>query len=254
MTCARQRRATARSSRMSPALTSSAPAIVCRALVDAMNSSTLMCLLLLMSTPDCATHSPAAAEPNAPPAPGAAENPHAASSSPSNIRNGDLVVYSATYSQTLEQSEYPAHTNYTIATVDDHVIEHVTNATGTFNSRPARVSLPAGEYHVRAQYGRGGFVIVPVVIEPGKITVVDLDGAAIPRHPSAQPSDPSHQKQYDNDHQHQSQPTTGSVAPTAAMRPPREGSDQHQYQNDQQNGSQSHGLLLGAPLHGALGA
>jgi hypothetical protein len=38
-------------------------------------------------------------------------------------------------------------------------------------------------------------------------------------------SDPSHQKQDDDDDQHQSQPTTGSVAPTTAMRPSREGAD-----------------------------
>jgi hypothetical protein len=132
-----------------------------------MNSNTLMCLLLLMSTPGCATHGPAAAEPNA-----------AAPSSYSR-RTGDLVVYSATYSPTLEQSEYPAHTNYTIATVDDRVIEHVTNATGSFNSRPARVSLPAGEYHVRAQYNGGRFVTFPVLIEPDKTTLVDLDGEAL---------------------------------------------------------------------------
>ena len=59
-----------------------------------------------------------------------------------------------------------------------------------------------------------------------------------------QASDPSHQKQYDDDDQHQSQPTTGCVAPIAAMRPAREGADQHQYQNDQQYGTQSHGFLL----------
>jgi hypothetical protein len=81
----------------------------------------------------------------------------------------------------LEQDEYPAHTNYTIATPDDKVIEHVANATGSFASEPARVSLSSGEYHVRAQYDRGGFVIVPVVIEPGKTTVVDLDGEALPQ-------------------------------------------------------------------------
>jgi hypothetical protein len=156
-----------------------------------MNSSTLMCLLLLMSTSDCATNGPTDAEPNAarepsaPPGPSAAKNPHAAASWPFSGRNGELTVYSSTYSQTLEQSEYPAHTNYTIATVHDHVIEHVTNATGTFNSRPARVSLPAGEYHVRAQYNGGRFVTFPVIIEPDKTTVVDLDGAAIPRHLSA---------------------------------------------------------------------
>jgi hypothetical protein len=90
--------------------------------------------------------------------------------------SGELLVYSATYPQTLEQSEYPAHTDYTIATADDRVIERVSNATGTFASRPARVTLPAGEYHVRAQFKGGRFVTVPVSIEPGKTTIVDLDG------------------------------------------------------------------------------
>ena len=127
-----------------------------------MNSNTLMCLLLLMSTPDCTTHGPTAVEPSA-----------------ANNQTGDLLVYSATYAQTLEQSEYPAHTNYTIGTPDDKVIERVTNATGTFNSRPARVSLPAGQYHVRAQYNGGRFVTIPVTIEPGKTTVIDLDGEPI---------------------------------------------------------------------------
>lgn len=138
-------------------MTSSAPAIVSHALVDAMNSSTLMCLLLLMSAPDCPSHARVAVS----------------------SQTGDLVVYSETYAATPEQSEYPAHTNYTIATSDDKVIAHVTNATGTFNSRPARVSLPAGQYHVRAQYNGGRFVTVPVTIEPNKTTVIDLDGEPI---------------------------------------------------------------------------
>jgi hypothetical protein len=91
---------------------------------------------------------------------------------------GDLIVYSATYAPTLEQSEYTAHTNYTIATPDDRVIRHVANATGSFASRPARVSLPPGEYHVRAQYEGGRFVTVRIVIEPGQTTVLDLEGEA----------------------------------------------------------------------------
>ena len=91
---------------------------------------------------------------------------------------GDLIVYSATYAPTLEQSEYTAHTNYTIATSDDKVIQRVANATGSFASRPARVSLPSGEYHVTAQYEGGRFVTVPIVIEPGKTTVLDLEGEA----------------------------------------------------------------------------
>ena len=89
--------------------------------------------------------------------------------------SGDLIVYSATYAPTLEQSEYTAHTNYTIATPDDKVIQRVANATGSFASRPARVSLAPGEYHVRAQYEGGRFVTVRLVIEPGKTTVLDLE-------------------------------------------------------------------------------
>jgi hypothetical protein len=134
-----------------------------------MNSNTFTCFLLLISTSGCATYSPSAGKPGA-----------AALSAPEN-RPGGLVVYSETYSPTLEQSEYSAHTNYTIANVDDHIIEHVTNATGSFNSRPARVSLSAGEYHVRAQYIGGRFVTVSVIIEPDKTTVVDLDGEVVPQ-------------------------------------------------------------------------
>lgn len=88
---------------------------------------------------------------------------------------GKLVVYSATYAPVVEQSEYPVHTNYTISTPDDHIIERVSNATGPFFSYPAKVSLPAGEYHVRAQHDGGGFIIVPVVIAANKTTVVDLE-------------------------------------------------------------------------------
>ena len=89
---------------------------------------------------------------------------------------GNLIVYSATYASTVEQSEYPVHTNYTIATPDDKVIERVANNTGSFFSKPATVALPSGQYHVRAQGADGRFVIVPVVIESGKTTVVNLDG------------------------------------------------------------------------------
>ncbi len=90
--------------------------------------------------------------------------------------SGSLVVYSATYAQTLEQFEYPAHTNYTVATTRDEVLERVANNTGSFGAYPAAVTLPCGNYHVRAQYGRGRFVVVPIAIHAGKTTVLDLDG------------------------------------------------------------------------------
>jgi hypothetical protein len=93
---------------------------------------------------------------------------------------GDLVVYSATYTPTVEEGEYPVHTNYTIATRDDKVIKHVSNRAGPFQAYPATVALPSGEYHVRAQYDRGGFVVVPIVILPGKTTIVNLNGGELP--------------------------------------------------------------------------
>ena len=108
------------------------------------------------------------------------------SSAAENAGNGDLVVYSATFAPTLEEGEYPAHTDYTVATPGDEVIEHVTNRTGSFDRRPATLSLASGEYHVRAQYQRGGFIVIPVTIEPGKTIILDLDGTS----PSGDASDP----------------------------------------------------------------
>ena len=104
-------------------------------------------------------------------------------SPPTVVGGGKLIVYSATYAATGEQSEYPVHTNYTIATPDDKVIRRVSNATGSFYSRPATVALPPGKYHVRAQSSRGRFEVVPIVIKAGKTTVLDLDNELLPQHP-----------------------------------------------------------------------
>ncbi len=88
---------------------------------------------------------------------------------------GSLVVYSATYAATSEQSEYPVHTDYSIFDARDRLLQHVRNTTGSFNAHPARITLPSGEYYVRAQYGRGGFAVFCVSIDPGKTTTVDLE-------------------------------------------------------------------------------
>lgn len=120
---------------------------------------TVIYLLGLISTTACVTRPPAVAH----------------------TPVGNLIVYSATYAPTLEQGEYPAHTDYTVATPDGKVIQRVKNATGSFGSRPAIVSLSPGKYHVRAQHDRGGFVVITVVIAPGKTTVLDLNGEPLPQ-------------------------------------------------------------------------
>jgi hypothetical protein len=137
----------------------------------AMNGAgTTVCLTAIFALAGCAARAPLVISTSVGPEP-----PY---QSP---RTGELVVYSATYTPTVEQSEYPMHTDYTIATKDGKVIERVVNGIGPFRAYPAKVTLSSGEYHVRAQYDRGGFVIVPVVIEAGKTTIVDLNGEAPPQ-------------------------------------------------------------------------
>lgn len=110
-------------------------------------------------------------------------SPPASASSSALIQTGHLIVYSATYARTIEQSEYPAHSDYSIATADHKSIEHVANSAGPFDAYPAKVALPPGNYQIRAQYDRGGFVEFSVAIEPRKITIVNLE--------NKQPRDPS---------------------------------------------------------------
>jgi hypothetical protein len=138
-----------------------------------MNSATLLvCLMGVTTIAGCAASAPLVVR-----NPVGPERPHLGR----RRTDGDLVVYSATHAATYAQSEYPVHTDYTISTQDDKLIERVANQTGSFYSSPATVPLVPGEYHVKALAERGGFVIVPVVIEAGRTTVVDLDGEALPQ-------------------------------------------------------------------------
>jgi hypothetical protein len=95
--------------------------------------------------------------------------------------DGTLIVYTLTYAATYAQSEYPVHTDYTLLSRDQKVIQRVANRTGSFEANPVRVPLPPGEYSVQAPLARGGLVRVPVVIAAGQVTLVDLDGTALPR-------------------------------------------------------------------------
>jgi hypothetical protein len=68
----------------------------------------------------------------------------------------------------------PAHTDYTVYTQDGKVLEHVRNARYPNDSQPAVVPLPPGNYKVKARARGFGLVTIPVVIEPGKLTRVNL--------------------------------------------------------------------------------
>jgi len=94
---------------------------------------------------------------------------------------GDLVVYSATRTSMSEQSEYPVHTDYVLYDAHGTRLRSIANSAGAFGADPVRLALPAGAYEVRALEQNAGYVIVPVQIERGAMTVVDLDGSALPQ-------------------------------------------------------------------------
>ncbi len=99
------------------------------------------------------------------------------------------MVYSATRVTTADDSEYPVHTPYTIYGPDDKILQEVTNTAGLFSHAPSTVSLQPGHYRVKALAADAGYVIVPVVIVPHRITIVDLDGTALPKQDIAHAAD-----------------------------------------------------------------
>ena len=94
---------------------------------------------------------------------------------------GELLVYSATYVGIGEAGLYPVHTDYTLSDGNGKELERVANRSGPFASRPAPVDLPPGRYQVKALLQGSGYVVVPVDIEVGRRTVLDLDGTAMPQ-------------------------------------------------------------------------
>jgi len=67
-----------------------------------------------------------------------------------------------------------AHTDYTICTRDGEVLQRVRNARNPNDPEPAQVPLPPGSYEVKANARGFGLVTIPVVVEPGKLTMVNL--------------------------------------------------------------------------------
>jgi hypothetical protein len=135
-----------------------------------MRAARRLCLLALVALMGCAARGPVILrEP---------VGPERADGTPPEPQ-GTLIVYSATRVSSSEQSEYPVHTGYTIYTQNYQVLKQVENLAGTFNQYPEKVTLPPGRYCVKALAVRAGEVFVPVVIEMGKATVVDLDGTAL---------------------------------------------------------------------------
>lgn len=96
-------------------------------------------------------------------------------------REGGLLVYSAPALVYPADSAHPTHTNYTIYDRDGKILRRVDNRSGSFYQAPVAVSLPTGTYKVKGRVTNYGLVIVPVVIESGRTTILDLDGSTLPQ-------------------------------------------------------------------------
>lgn len=91
--------------------------------------------------------------------------------------SGQLEVFSALSAR--REGNNPTwyqHSDYYICNEQGKHLKHVDNSTGYYAQAPRMVTLPAGKYIVKARAKNAFWTIVPVVVEPGEITKVHLDG------------------------------------------------------------------------------
>ncbi len=87
-------------------------------------------------------------------------------------RNGFLTVNSATTWVTNDDGPSSLdYTDYDVYAADGTLLEHVAN----HDVEPARVTLPKGTYTIVAASDNSGMVSIPVAIETGRTTVVNLE-------------------------------------------------------------------------------
>ena len=92
---------------------------------------------------------------------------------------GCLQVFSATEKSPPVASDdstfFNLHTGYDINDESGKCVKFVPNHASNMDESPDVVSLPAGHYNIVAESTCCGQVIVPVVIQNGKSTIVHLD-------------------------------------------------------------------------------
>ncbi len=92
----------------------------------------------------------------------------------SSVRKGDLQVYTQVEEYYEDQMPYFPHTDYQLYTPDGKRLKRIWNHQSHQDESPAIVSLPPGEYLIKAWAQFYGFVTVPVVIKPNRTTRVIL--------------------------------------------------------------------------------
>jgi hypothetical protein len=88
---------------------------------------------------------------------------------------GYLVVYSATEPYEDGEIMYYTHTDYDLYSSRGVFLKRIRNSIEREDETPERVPLAPGRYLVQAESETDGIVRVPVVIDNGRTTVVNLE-------------------------------------------------------------------------------
>ena len=107
------------------------------------------------------------------------------------LRQGYLLVYSATDRFDDGGTFYYPHSSYSIYTTDGKFFKNVENHISRSDEIPALVTLPAGSYTILLRSENRGYIRLPIVITAGRRTILDPDEAQTDLQKRfAQPRDP----------------------------------------------------------------
>jgi hypothetical protein len=100
---------------------------------------------------------------------------------------GQLEVFSALSARSAgDDPTWRQHSDYFVLNSRGERVKHVMNAAGYYSTLPRLVTLPAGEYVVKARAKGALWMMAPVVIKPHEITRVHLDGQWQPGAPGTE--------------------------------------------------------------------
>ena len=107
------------------------------------------------------------------------------------LPQGYLLVYSATDRFDDGGTFYYPHSSYSIYTTDGKFFKNVENHISRSDEIPALVTLPVGSYTILLRSENRGYIRLPIVITPGRRTILDPDEAQTDLQKRfAQPRDP----------------------------------------------------------------
>ena len=97
-----------------------------------------------------------------------------ASAKAAEVSQGSLMVYSVMDRFDDDDVVYSEYSSYAIYTINGKLFRHVENRVSSSDQIPEPVTLPVGSYVIEARSAIDVYVRVPVVIKPGRQTIVDL--------------------------------------------------------------------------------